>query len=199
MIAYGVGGPVDTVIDGKTGIIFNEPSGESLAAGILRLEGIKVGLSMSCADMRRTFGIEIFHAASERGGCLRFARAWPYRRDCGNRKTRWLMSHSLIADEAPAVASNGPKPTIRRTSAQAVAKTIGSRLGWILLSGVTGMITARALGPSGRGGLAAMIMWPVFLAGVLTFGLPSALIYQVSGAGTADRAGLFTAATVLAT
>ncbi len=108
------------------------------------------------------------------------------------------MSHSLIADEAPAVASNGPKPTIRRTSAPAVAKTIGSRLAWILLSGVTGMITARALGPSGRGGLAAMIMWPVFLAGVLTFGLPSALVYQVSRARTADRAGLFTAATVLA-
>jgi O-antigen/teichoic acid export membrane protein len=109
------------------------------------------------------------------------------------------MSRSLIADEPPAVASDGPKPAIRRTSAQAIAKTIGSRLGWILLSGVTGMITARALGPSGRGALAAMIMWPVFLAGVLTFGLPSALIYHIRRVGHAERAGLFTAATILAT
>ena len=84
------------------------------------------------------------------------------------------MSHSLIADEAPAVASNGPKPTIRRTSAPAVAKTIGSRLAWIrpAVSPSTGMITARALGPSGQGGPPAMIMWPVKLVGALMFGLP---------------------------
>jgi glycosyltransferase involved in cell wall biosynthesis len=60
VIAYGVGGPVDTVIDGKTGIIFDEPSGESLAAGILRLEGIR----WDSAVLRRhatNFGMEIFH------------------------------------------------------------------------------------------------------------------------------------------
>jgi O-antigen/teichoic acid export membrane protein len=84
-------------------------------------------------------------------------------------------------------------------ASKAVLKTIGSRLGWILISGLTGMMTARALGPPGRGALAAMIMWPVFLAGVLTLGLPSALIYQITRAEPADRAGLFTAATLLAT
>jgi hypothetical protein len=50
---------VDTVIDGKTGIIFDEPSGESLAAGILRLEGIR----WDSAALRRhaaNFGMEIF-------------------------------------------------------------------------------------------------------------------------------------------
>jgi O-antigen/teichoic acid export membrane protein len=86
----------------------------------------------------------------------------------------------------------------RRTTTRAVAKTVGSRLGWILISGVTGMITARALGPSGRGALAAMIMWPVFLAGVLTLGLPSALIYQIRVAEETDRASLFTTSTILA-
>ncbi len=85
----------------------------------------------------------------------------------------------------------------RRRTALAVAKTIGSRLGWVVMSAATGMITARALGPAGRGALAAMIMWPVFLAGTLTFGLPSALIFCIRKGTPATRGRLFSAATVL--
>jgi glycosyltransferase involved in cell wall biosynthesis len=61
VIAFGVGGTIDTVIDGKTGVIFDEPSGESLAAGILRLESLRWdsdALRRHAAD----FGVEIFHA-----------------------------------------------------------------------------------------------------------------------------------------
>jgi antigen flippase len=44
---------------------------------------------------------------------------------------------------------------------------------------VTGMITARTLGPGGRGELTAIIMWPQFLAYMFTFGLPSSLLYAL--------------------
>ncbi len=102
------------------------------------------------------------------------------------------VTSTLPAEAAPR------RPVYRRHGVQAVAKTVGSRLGWIVLNALTGMITARALGTSGRGALAAMIMWPVFLAGVLTFGLPSALIFRLRQAQGRERTSLFTAATILA-
>ena len=86
----------------------------------------------------------------------------------------------------------------RKATAQAIGKTVGSRLGWIVVSAGTGMITARVLGPAGRGALAAMIMWPVFLAGTLTFGLPSALIYCMRQSERKNHARLFSTAVTLA-
>ncbi len=71
-------------------------------------------------------------------------------------------------------------------------------MGWIVVSAGTGMITARVLGPAGRGALAAMIMWPVFLAGTLTFGLPSALIYCMRQSEAKNHARLFSTAVTLA-
>lgn len=43
----------------------------------------------------------------------------------------------------------------------------------------TGIITARALGSQGRGELAAIILWPQFLAYALTLGVPQALLYNI--------------------
>ena len=43
----------------------------------------------------------------------------------------------------------------------------------------TGILTARLLGPAGRGALAAMILWPQFLSFLLALGLPSALLYNL--------------------
>lgn len=43
----------------------------------------------------------------------------------------------------------------------------------------TGVITARALGPDGRGAQAAMQMWPRIMAIALTIGLPTALLYNL--------------------
>lgn len=83
--------------------------------------------------------------------------------------------------------------------ASAISKLVGSRLSWTLINALTGIITARTLGASGRGALAVMIIWPVFLAGALTFGLPSALVYRIRQSSVADRGSFFTAATVLAT
>lgn len=43
----------------------------------------------------------------------------------------------------------------------------------------TGVITARLLGAEGRGELAAMLLWPQFLAYTLTLGLPKSILYNL--------------------
>ena len=68
------------------------------------------------------------------------------------------------------------------TSRSGVAATAQTFLANVFILGInagTGIITARLLGPSGRGELAAMIMWPQFLAYCLTLGVPSALLYNL--------------------
>src|SRR6267154_67139 len=67
----------------------------------------------------------------------------------------------------------------RLSSAGAVARSIGAKCLIIAIGAATGIISARALQPAGRGELAAMILWPVFLASALTFGIPSALTFQL--------------------
>jgi len=53
------------------------------------------------------------------------------------------------------------------------------RLGTVGLNAITGIVTARALSPSGRGELAAMVLWPMLFAGLTTCGLPSAIVYHM--------------------
>ncbi|MEO1591180.1 MAG: oligosaccharide flippase family protein [Cyanobacteria bacterium J06632_22] len=82
-----------------------------------------------------------------------------------------------------------------RSSARAVLQTLGARV-FILANNVaTGMITARFLGAEGRGEQAAMIVWAIFFANLMTFGLPSALIYQFKR-HPEDRSILFSAALI---
>jgi enterobacterial common antigen flippase len=47
------------------------------------------------------------------------------------------------------------------------------------LSVGTGIITARVLGPEGRGEIAAMLLWSQFLAYCLTLGLPQSLVFNL--------------------
>jgi O-antigen/teichoic acid export membrane protein len=49
----------------------------------------------------------------------------------------------------------------------------------LVVNAATGIITARLLSPAGRGELAALIVAPLFLSGVTTIGLPTALIFQL--------------------
>jgi O-antigen/teichoic acid export membrane protein len=68
----------------------------------------------------------------------------------------------------------------------------------ILMQGLniaTGVITARILAPQGRGELAAMIMWPQFLASALTFGMQISLIFQMRTG--AERHGEFVGTALL--
>ena len=73
---------------------------------------------------------------------------------------------------------NAPQPTSNR-GVRAIGMTIVSRIGMQGLNAITGVLTARLLLPTGRGQLAAITLWSSFLAGLTTFGLPSALIYYI--------------------
>jgi len=61
----------------------------------------------------------------------------------------------------------------------ATLQTMLSRLLILGINVVTGIITARTLGPTGRGEQAAMILWSGFLASTMTLGLPSSLVYNL--------------------
>jgi O-antigen/teichoic acid export membrane protein len=62
---------------------------------------------------------------------------------------------------------------------RSVVQSIGSKSTILALQAGTGILTARILGPAGRGELAAMILWPLFVASVTTLGVPSSLIYHL--------------------
>ena len=71
------------------------------------------------------------------------------------------------------------EPTAARAANRAVAHSMLNRIGILILNVSTGILTARTLHPAGRGELAAMLLWPVFLATATTVGTPSALIYHM--------------------
>lgn len=62
---------------------------------------------------------------------------------------------------------------------KAVVQTVVSRVLIQGLNVLTGIMTARMLMPSGRGELAAIILWSGLLAGLTSFGLPTALIFHI--------------------
>ena len=65
-----------------------------------------------------------------------------------------------------------------------VVYSVINRIGILLLNVSTGVLTARQLHPTGRGALAAMILWPLFLASATTLGLPSSVIYHLRRSDT---------------
>ncbi len=73
VIAYGVGGAAETVLDGRTGVLFAEQSASALAAAIERFEGLALDAELMRENARR-FGRERFRA--EMAGVIeRAARA----------------------------------------------------------------------------------------------------------------------------
>jgi O-antigen/teichoic acid export membrane protein len=94
-------------------------------------------------------------------------------------------------------SSCAAEPRYFPDSFSAVAQSIGMKLGIIALNAVTGILSARALQPAGRGELAAMILWPMFLASALTFGLPSAVTFRLRSTNEKENQ-LLGAALVLA-
>jgi glycosyltransferase involved in cell wall biosynthesis len=61
VIAYGVGGATETVIDGRTGVLFGEQSADGLAAAIERFDGLELQDSEIRENAAR-FGRERFRA-----------------------------------------------------------------------------------------------------------------------------------------
>ena len=70
---------------------------------------------------------------------------------------------------------NPPRVNLMHT----LAHSIGFRALMVLANAATGIMTARALHPEGRGELAAMLLWPQVLSGIAAFGVPTALVYCV--------------------
>lgn len=70
-------------------------------------------------------------------------------------------------------------PNARAPVSTALVHSMVFRLGTIGLNAATGVVTARALHPAGRGELAAIVLWPMLASGLTTIGLPSALVYHL--------------------
>jgi len=64
-------------------------------------------------------------------------------------------------------------------SASAALQTFLSKLIILAVGLLTSIITARYLGPDGRGEQAAIVLWVQFLAYMISFGLPVSLIYNL--------------------
>lgn len=84
-------------------------------------------------------------------------------------------SNNLAAGKPPEQRPGSP-------SVAAVAQSLSAKVLILGLNAATGILSARVLQPAGRGELAAMILWPVFLGFALTFGIPSALTYRLNSA-----------------
>jgi O-antigen/teichoic acid export membrane protein len=83
-----------------------------------------------------------------------------------------VVFEALEADHMPPAGK-------RISAAGAVAQSVWAKLFIVGINASTGILTARNLMPAGRGELAAMTLWPVFLGSALTLGMPSALTYQM--------------------
>jgi O-antigen/teichoic acid export membrane protein len=62
---------------------------------------------------------------------------------------------------------------------QAALLTFATQGVVVLLNVLTGVVTARLLGPTGRGVFTAVTIWPQFLSGLAVLGLPSALVFYI--------------------
>ncbi|BAS57480.1 oligosaccharide flippase family protein [Leptolyngbya boryana CZ1] len=94
------------------------------------------------------------------------------------------------------VWQRGSRSLQGRDGTSAILQTLLARFLIIFLNVATGTITARLLGPSGRGEQAAMAIWPQFFAYSLSFGLPSALLYTLKKYPT-ERSKSFSAAILI--
>ncbi len=81
-----------------------------------------------------------------------------------------------------------------RRGLQAVLHTLAANVAIQGIYVCTGILTARVLLAQGRGELAAIILWPQFLAYLLTLGLPVALVYRIKG--HPETSGATTAAAI---
>ncbi|WP_238996582.1 lipopolysaccharide biosynthesis protein [Paenibacillus pinistramenti] len=65
-----------------------------------------------------------------------------------------------------------------KAHSSAALKTMFFSIFILVINMLTGVLTARFLGPTGRGEQTAMVNWSQFLAFCMTFGIPSALVYN---------------------
>lgn len=66
-----------------------------------------------------------------------------------------------------------------RGSSAAALQSLLTKFLVLGLNAATSLVVARVLGPQGRGRMSALIVWSGFLSGLLTCGLPSAVIFNL--------------------
>jgi peptidoglycan/LPS O-acetylase OafA/YrhL/O-antigen/teichoic acid export membrane protein len=76
----------------------------------------------------------------------------------------------------------------------AVFQSAAARFLVVGVNATTGILTARSLRPQGRGELAALLLWPQVLSGVVALGLPNALTFYISKKPEQSRAYLLAGA-----
>lgn len=82
--------------------------------------------------------------------------------------------------DAAVSAGLPPRATVHRKGMFGqTLKTMAFSVAILVINMVTGMVTARLLGPEGRGIQTALILWPQFLAFASTFGIHAALLYHM--------------------
>ncbi|OLP60307.1 hypothetical protein BJF93_15220 [Xaviernesmea oryzae] len=88
---------------------------------------------------------------------------------------------------------------VRRGNMRHLIMTLGGQIGLTALNLATGIVTARMLGPDGRGVYAAVTLWPMLIATFGVAGTGNALIYASSQESNSRRAvAIQTALIVLA-
>ena len=82
----------------------------------------------------------------------------------------------------PSAAAGRDRSAIFRPSGLllSIRQVLSTSILVFLLSVGTGVIMARGLGPTGRGELSAMMLWPALGAGLFTLGLRPALTYTLA-------------------
>ncbi len=71
-----------------------------------------------------------------------------------------------------------PRPPGPQGGARAVFHSVMARGAIVAVNAATGIVTARALAPHGRGELSAIVLWTMLIGNAMTLGLPSALTYN---------------------
>jgi O-antigen/teichoic acid export membrane protein len=104
------------------------------------------------------------------------------------------MSESNIDPEDASKKTDRPA---EKSGAYSTLYSMGTNVLVVFMNVGTGIITARALQPAGRGEFASVTLWPGLLGFILLLGLPSALVYQIRTNQQSTRQ-LYTASLVLA-
>ena len=99
VISYGQGGALETVVDGKTGLFFNEQTVESLTDAVARFESQKWD-PMTCRRNAELFSAENFRRRFESFVEYQWARFSPTQSLSGRAgvsPTEWMMPMTVSA------------------------------------------------------------------------------------------------------
>ncbi len=108
----------------------------------------------------------------------------------------WGGRISALVQQGSRTLRAAKLPLQGRDGTAAVFQTLAAQCFIMVVNISTGTITARTLGPAGRGEQAAMAIWPQFFVYSLSLGLPSALLYTLKRYPE-ERSRSFSAALVL--